>query len=139
MRDAERAGGGPRETQRNDIAVDRDDAPVEGLVRFHAALLEIANRRGVRDDFSRYESVAFALIDVHKAPGTVLDEYPLKDSPLRLERFFKTLYLRYDERYVFGAPSLSKKTRRRVWSPESPAFRRGALAPDMDYAPRFSD
>ena len=33
-----------------------------------------------------------------------------------------TLYLRYDERYVYSAPDLASKTRRIEWSPESPAL-----------------
>ena len=57
-----------------------------------------------------------------KSAGRVLGGYPTADSPLRLEDFFETLYLRYDERYVFSAPDLKSVTRRREWSADSPVF-----------------
>ena len=62
-----------------------------------------------------------ALVDpTVPAAGTVLDGYPVESSPLRIERFFETLYLRYDERYVYSAPDLKAVTHRREWSPSSP-------------------
>ena len=47
---------------------------------------------------------------------------PTADSPLHLNRFFGTLYRRFDERFVYGAPDLKSVTRRLEWSPESPAL-----------------
>ena len=44
----------------NDIAIDRQGRPVALLRRFHAALRELADRRGIRDDISRYEAIALA-------------------------------------------------------------------------------
>ena len=61
-------------------------------------------------------------------PGTVLSNFPPIDSPLRLEQFFTTLYLRYDERYVFSAPKLKAVTQRLEWSPASPAFEHTSLS-----------
>jgi hypothetical protein len=107
----------------NDIAIQSSGDPVESVVRFHNALRELTGRRGIRNDVSRYEAVSLALTDpVGPSPGSVLDTYPTKESPLRIERFFETLYLRYDERYVYSAPDLKSVTRRREWSPVSPIF-----------------
>src|SRR5262249_19217350 len=47
----------------NDIAMQRGGAPVEAILRFHAALRELTGRRGIRNDGSRYEAVALALIE----------------------------------------------------------------------------
>jgi hypothetical protein len=92
----------------NDIAIQSSGRPVESVVRFHNALRELTGRRGIRNDVSRYEAVALALTDpAGLMPGIVLDSYPAAESPLRVERFFETLYLRYDERYVYSAPDLS--------------------------------
>src|SRR5271166_514897 len=45
----------------NDIAILPTGAPVEGIIRFHAALKEMTSRRGVRNEISRYEAMALAL------------------------------------------------------------------------------
>jgi hypothetical protein len=64
------------------------------------------------------------------------------DSPLRIERFFEALYLRYDERYVYSAPDLKTVTRRHEWSPDSPLFdkARAATLPvtTLDYEYRIA-
>jgi hypothetical protein len=115
------AGSG-RIIAQNDIAIQKSGEPVEAIVRFHNALRELTGRSGVRNDVSRYEAVSLALVDPAVNAGQVLDTYPSTESPLRLERFFETLYLRYDERYVYSAPDLKSITRRREWSPASPLF-----------------
>ena len=69
--------------------------------------------------------------------GQRLPDYPPSESPLVFERFFETLYLRYDERYVYSAPDLSSKTRRLEWSPDSPAFA-SPVASSMDYEIRLA-
>ena len=71
----------------------------------------------------------------------MLASYPNADSPLRIENFFETLYLRYDERYVYSAPDLKSVTQRREWLPASPVFDK-QLAPTfpvgtLDYQPRI--
>ena len=73
----------------------------------------------------------------------MLASYPTADSPLRVEQFFDTLYMRYDERYVYSAPDLKSVTRRREWSPESRALTRDHLstmfpASTLDYLPRIA-
>lgn len=107
----------------NDIAMQKDGAPVLSVLRFHSALRELTGRRGIRNDVSRYEAVAFALVEsAGEQAGEVLREYPPADSRLRFEQFFATLYRHYDERYVYSAPDLNRITRRLAWSPESPVF-----------------
>ncbi len=128
----------------NDIAISKSGEPVEAIVRFHNALRELTGRRGIRDDVSRYEAVSLVLIDPVGPPaGQVLASYPIADSPLRIEQFFETLYMRYDERYVYSAPDLKSVTRRREWSPDSPALTRdhlGSMFPAgaLDYQPRIA-
>lgn len=107
-----------------------------GVIRFHNALRELTGRRGIRDNVSQYEAVAVGLVDMSEAAiGGLLERYPDEHSPLRLERFFDTLYLRYDERYVYSAPDLRRLTGRQEWSPDSPAF---ADLADLDYEPRLA-
>lgn len=125
--------------RRNDIALTHEGAPVEALLRFEYALGGMTGRRSIRNEVSRYESVGLVLVDVDKAPGRILTEYPPAQSPIRLERFFPAIYERYEERFVFAAPSLSKTTRRIEWSRTSPAFSDPEIAGALDYAPRFSD
>ena len=112
-----------RQFAANDIAISEAGRPVETIVRFHSALSALTGRYGIRDDASRYEAISLALINTsERRLGQPLSNFPPPDSPLRLERFFETLYLRYDERYVYSAPDLKSKTRRIEWSPDSPAI-----------------
>ena len=67
--------------------------------------------------------MALALVNPGRTEaGSVLDEFPPSDSPLRLAHFFKRLYICYDERFIVSAPRLGWITRRIEWSPNSPAF-----------------
>ena len=60
----------------NDVAVDVEGRPVEAVRRFHAALGELADRRGIRNDVSRYEAIALALASTHPADaGEVFDAF----------------------------------------------------------------
>ena len=128
-----------RRTAANDIALGQDGQPVEPIIRYHSALCSLTGRRGIRDDVSRYEAVSLAMIEVHAgSAGQPLSIFPPADSPLRLERFFDALYLRYDERYVYSAPDLKSKTRRIEWSPDSPALSTAA-ASALDYGFRLAD
>ena len=78
------------------------------------------------------------LIDVHTgSAGQPLSIFPPPNSPLVFEQFFDTLYLRYDERYVYSAPDLSSKTRRIESSPDSPAFT-SSSASSLDYDIRWA-
>jgi hypothetical protein len=128
----------------NDIAI-ADGKVVDGIVRFHAALRDMTLRRGIRDEISRYEAMTMALIDPHEATaGSIIPDFPPSDSPLLLTDFFNTLYLRYDERFVYGAPSLADRgyTTRLQWDPSSPILDTSLRAtsgwPELDYEPRLS-
>jgi hypothetical protein len=128
----------------NDIAVLPSGATADGIIRFHAALSEMTARRGVRDEISRYEAMALALIEPKgEQAGAVFPGFPPEDSPLRLERFFQILYQRYEERFVYGAPLLADRgiTPRFEWAPESPIFTRTEIDaetwPELDFAPRL--
>ncbi|SEM04182.1 hypothetical protein SAMN05216382_3163 [Sphingomonas palmae] len=107
----------------NDLALTAGGDPVAGIMRFHNALRELVGRRGIRNDVSRYEAIGFGMVEMKPgARGSLLDHYPEDDSVLRIERFFDTLYLRYDERFVTSAPDLASKTRRLEWAADSPAL-----------------
>jgi len=126
-----------KQLAKNDIAISEGGEPVAGIIRFHNALRELTGRRGIRDDVSQYEAVGMGMVDMGlDRRGDMLSTFPDEHSPLRLERFFDTLYLRYDERYVFSAPDLSRVTRRLEWSAASPAFVEGPAA--FDYKFRVS-
>lgn len=129
----------------NDIAVLEDGGIVDGIVRFHAALCEMTGRRGIRDEISRYEAMSIALVEPKGINvGTVFPAFPPLGSPLLLKDFFKTLYQRYEERFVYGAPLLAERgfTTRYEWDPGSPIFKRDKPEstnwPILDYSPRLS-
>ena len=134
-----RANRPGKSVPRSDVAIDGDGRPVEGLKRFHHALSDMTGRLGVRNDASRYEAIAMAIIEVGgRRRGQLLADFPPADSPIGFERFFTTLYARYDERYVVGAPLLARRTRRREWSSDSPALVPEALR-GLDYRVRTGD
>ena len=123
----------------NDVALDRQGRAVAPVRRYHAALRELANRRGVRNDLSRYEAIALALASTRPGQaGSIVSEFPQADSPLRFERFFDTLYRQYDERFVYGAPDLRKVTARKEWASTSAAFSAPEVT-NVDYTPRVED
>ena len=70
--------------------------------------------------------------------GQMLESFPPADSPLRIESFFQTLYLRYDERFVFSAPDLRSVTRRVEWSPQSSLFLTDDFIGGLGYPPRIT-
>jgi hypothetical protein len=125
-----------------DIAMQDDGSPAEMIRRFHQAISELTGRRGVRNDVSRYEAIALALVDPDaKSVGLVLPGFPPPDSPLRLDRFFADIYRRYDERYVLAAPDLATTTKRVHWASKSPIFQPAlnTILSGLDYEPRIAD
>jgi hypothetical protein len=130
------AEGDPgKELAANDVAIAKGGEPVASIMRFHNALRELVGRRGIRNDVSRYEAIGFCMVEMEVATrGALLADYPDPSSPLRFERFFETLYLRYDERFVTGAPDLASRTRRLEWAADSPAFEDLKI----DYEPRIA-
>jgi len=106
----------------NDVAL-RNDEPVDALVRYHDVMSQLTGRRGVRDDVTRYESVALALVTRPDEASTgIFDAWPRADSPLHIGRFFDMLYREYDLRYVFAAPKMASATTRAIWREDSPAL-----------------
>lgn len=131
--EADETGEPAEELKANDIAIAEGGEPVAGIMRFHNALRELVGRRGIRNDISRYEAIGMGLVEMRAGSrGELFEGYPADDSTLRLERFFSTLYLRYDERFVTSAPDLSSTTRRLEWDPRSPALG----LPGLDYEAR---
>lgn len=104
----------------NDIAVRGDGEVVESIVRYHDVLLGLAGRDGVRNDISRYEALALAMVDPDSC--VVLADWPSTGSPLRMEKFMDAIYRAYDQRYVYAAPKLARQTTRLAWWQDSPAF-----------------
>lgn len=133
-------GGRDEKLKANDIAILEGNKVVEGIVRFHAALCEMTSRRGIRDEISRYEAMTMALVEPRgDSAGSVYPEFPPVDSPLKLSTFFQTLYQRYEERFVYGAPLLADRgiTTRLEWDQESPLFT-DANKPELDFSPRLA-
>jgi len=122
-----------------DVVLDDDGLPVNGVLRFHQALGAMTGRLGLRNDASRYESIALALIEVlPSVSGALNTDFPPSESSVHFDRFFESMYRRYDERYVVSAPQLVSKTRRHEWSPDSSAFGAEPLR-DLDYTVRLSE
>ena len=122
---------------RADVVLDREGRPVEGVVRFHQALSAMTGRLGLRNDASRYEAIAMSLVEVSPdRVGALTPDFPPGNSPIHFDRFFRTMYERYDERYVVSAPSLAKRTRRSEWTPDSPAFETPPFR-TLDYGSRI--
>jgi hypothetical protein len=105
---------------KNDMAFDESGAVSAEIRRFELAVSRLAGRAGIRDDLTRYESIALALVEAEEARmGDVVPDYPKPSSGLDADAFFERLYSQYDERFIYGAPSLASVTRRLEWSPES--------------------
>jgi hypothetical protein len=137
IEDAAAIVGTTSPSDRNNIAISDDGKPVETLFRFHEALCAMSGRQGVRDEDSRYEAVALCVVG---KDGTLIPDYPPRNSRVRLENFFSTLYQRYEDRFILGvgSKSLRKITQRVSWSEKSPIFDpSNGLRPLMDYSPRI--
>jgi hypothetical protein len=107
----------------NDVAINADGEVVASIRRYHDAMAELTGRRGVRNDYTRYEAVALALVHASgEAIGEVVPSFPVGSSRLLFDAFFNSLYAIYDHRFVFAAPDLKKITRRNEWDEASPLF-----------------
>jgi len=61
--------GSPESTKTmagNDVAMTLGGEPVEMIIRFHNALRQLAGRRGIRNDVSRYEAIGFGLVEMER-------------------------------------------------------------------------
>ncbi len=99
-------------------------------------LARLTGRGDLRNEVSRHEAVALALVNPYEpAVGSLATSFPEDDSVLLADRFFPALYQQYDLRFVYAAPSLVRTTRRIEWDPDSPALKSTA---DDDYIPRVA-
>ncbi len=123
-------------TKPNDIAIQSDGTIVPTIVRYHDAMARITNRQDIRNDVSRYEAVAIALVHPRGTNvAKLVDNFPITSSPLTFDRFFEKLYQCYDLRFVYAAPALQAQTKRLEWDPDSP-IHADALA--CGFVPRIS-
>lgn len=81
-----------RRLAKNDVAIDRHGRAVAPVRRYHAALRELANRRGVRNDLSRYEAIALVLASTRpEQTGRIVDDFPEAVGQSQLIPVYKTL------------------------------------------------
>jgi hypothetical protein len=121
----------------NDIAIAADGRVAASIQRYHDAMVELTGRRGVRNDYTRYEAVALALVQPSgETIGEVIPSFPVTGSRLLFEAFFQSLYAIYDHRFVYAAPDLRRVTRRSEWDGASPLFEG---APELGITPRTGD
>jgi hypothetical protein len=121
----------------NDVAIEEDGSVVQPIQRYHDAMARLTNRADLRNDISRYEAVAIALVHPRgENVAEVVGDFPLVTSPLALERFFEKLYQAYDLRFVYTAPALEGRTRRLEWDPDSPILTQAAAA---GFIPRLAE
>lgn len=103
-----------------DVALDRAGRPSNQITRYHQALVGLTGRSGIRNEVSRYEACGMTLVEVGaESFGAVCSTFPKADSILRYENMFAAIYNEYDLRFVYQAPDLVARTRRRQWSEES--------------------
>jgi hypothetical protein len=127
----------------NDILLDKS-RNVMPSVKDYARILEgLTGRALVRNDYSRYESVALALLRANAVEGasSFFGEFPGPKSPLSLETFFATLYRVYDLRfsYTYTDPGV-KHLKRVMWHQDSAALaslhNKKIVEDSTDYFPR---
>jgi hypothetical protein len=103
-----------------DLAFRADGRVSNQIIQYAQALEGLAGRSGVRNDVSKYEAVAMAMVSPDaKTIGEVLTDYPAPNTVLDSQNFFKTMLREYDLRFVYQAPAMATITRRHVWDPES--------------------
>lgn len=121
---------------RRDCCVNEDGTISPMVQRYWAALREMSGRRFVRNDYTRYEAIALAV--VHNDPGEegrILEAFPPADCTLRIESFFQRLYEVYDLRFPLRAEHVGL-ARRVQWASDSPIFEevRSAAGKDLPEA-----
>jgi hypothetical protein len=108
---------------RNDVAINDDETIVDSIKRYHDVMVRLTDRKDLRNDVSRYEAVAIALIHPRGTNmADVVGDFPLATSPVAFNEFFNRLYAAYDLRFVYSAPALEARTRRVIWDGNSPAI-----------------
>lgn len=106
----------------NDVGVAVDGSISPQIRRYYAALCEMAGRKFIRNDYTRYESVGLVLVEnSEETMGTINPAFPEADTQLRVEPFFSKLFDIYDLRYPFRAEHLPA-VRRAEWLGDSRLF-----------------
>ena len=122
-------------SNRNDVAINDDGTIVDSIRRYHDVMSRLTNRMDLRNDVSRYEAVAIALVHPRGiSMADVVGDFPLATSPVAFGRFFEKLYASYELRFVYSAPALESRTRRLVWDVNSPAIE---MAMASGFVPRI--
>jgi hypothetical protein len=119
-----------------DTAVTSAGEITDFIRNYAAAMARLTGRRDLRNDVSRYESIALLLLNPESPAGGVFDDYPSAGSPLRFDGFFRALLDQYDLRFVYSAPNLKSVTRRVFWAKDSPALGDPRMT---DFVPRIED
>lgn len=135
---------GQRGIGKNDVCLLKDGSVVESVSRYHDILAKLTGRTFVRDEPTRYEAVGLMLVESRRAQaGSIFQPFPRRDSSLRAESFFDTIYGHYDLRYPYMAGRV-RSAQRVAWDEASPAFSAikdnlGAdLASALGYVPRLA-
>ncbi len=122
-----------------DVSVDVNGNVVKAVRRYHDVLSNLAGRRLVRDDYTQYEAVGFALVAKTADGASVFSGFPAASSPLAPAKFFQTLYEVYDLRFPYM--SNQQGLARCSWRLDSPAFSsfpdEDAMIARLGYAPRI--
>jgi hypothetical protein len=115
------------------------------IQRYCDALCEMTGRRLVRNDYTRYEAVALAIVENDPGiAGSLYRDFPPSESLLRVDGFFSRLYAVYDLRFPFRAESVPL-ARRAAWDSDSPLFaslgnkEAQSLEAALGYRPRLAD
>jgi len=123
----------------NDVSINSTGDVTTSLKRYHDVLAGLSGRRLVRDDYTKYEAVGFAIAERTPSSASVFGGYPPFGDTLALETFFETLYQIYDLRYPYM--SHRKGLRRLSWLADSQAFQGlntdESLTSRFGYAPRI--
>jgi hypothetical protein len=129
----------------NDVSLDPEGNVLPAIDAYARILQGLAGRKLLRDEYSRYEAIAIAILSSQRSKhgDVLLAGFPPGDSPLSLASFFASLYQTYDFRfpYTYTDPAL-RHLARAEWHPDSPAIRRavGPRGPGLmlDYEPRVA-
>lgn len=108
----------------SDFALLKDGNLASGVRRYAHALERLSDREDLRDHPSKYEACGLTLVNCRGGPSacSIHGAYPDPEGLLDYNRMFKRLYLKYDERFVYQAPALKRKTSRVHWARESPVI-----------------
>ena len=128
-----------------DVSVKADGSLAEMIARYCTILANLAGRKFVRNEYTRYEAVGVLLVErIAPAPGAVFEPAIPLDASVDFGRFFPALYNVYDLRYPYMAGDKIPHARRVEWAEESPAFEviRQKIDPDLEaalgYPPRLA-